>query len=440
MLLFHPNSDKNRFGYYEVGDYRTYSKYDAITTSENTGKKIHWNFNDEAFSCYDWTVEPSDSLPELYRRRAQQIRDKYDYIVLCLSGGADSHNALMSFIKNGIHLDEILTYHCREGDKGDETTFQNAEPFKVAIPFGKMLTDKFPQIKQRIVDMTDMMLRFWRDRPEAKFDFIYYGNACTSAHTFTRGDLKYYVEDYRKMIESGKKLCLIHATDKPSVVYENNQWHARFYDNVDHSVPPNLQMYNRENEHDEFFYWSPDLPELIIKQCHLLKKYFSIPENTEKIKNFPRFNQWGHEFSLGQSYYKGLRLTNEIIKSVIYPYWTFDTYSNEKSPSGLMFTLRDNWFYGSGTEQSKYFAMGAAKMTQLDKKWFTWRYITDDYSLNEHLKIFKTLVYPNHQQFKKLIGKSMRVMAFPHMYKSIYSHSYHLDPINHANSLTSSYR
>jgi hypothetical protein len=81
---------QDKLGVYRVGDLKFYSKLQAIEMSTKTGIHLHWDFNEAVFDSYDWTVEPKDSLVELYRQRAQQLRNKYDYIILAYSGGADS--------------------------------------------------------------------------------------------------------------------------------------------------------------------------------------------------------------------------------------------------------------------------------------------------------------------------------------------------------------
>jgi hypothetical protein len=92
------------FGYYKVGEYKTYSKLDAILLHEKTGIHPTWHFNDEVFSSHNWATEPPESLDELYRIRAEQIRARYDYIVVFYSGGADSTNILQTFLKNNIKI------------------------------------------------------------------------------------------------------------------------------------------------------------------------------------------------------------------------------------------------------------------------------------------------------------------------------------------------
>jgi hypothetical protein len=96
MLL----QNKDQFGYYTIGNLKTYSKIEAIELHTKTGTHPQWHFNDEIFSMHDWRVEPTASLEELYAIRARQIRDKYDYIVLFFSGGADSENMLRTFLRN----------------------------------------------------------------------------------------------------------------------------------------------------------------------------------------------------------------------------------------------------------------------------------------------------------------------------------------------------
>jgi hypothetical protein len=80
----------DKLGCYRVGDLKFYSKLQAIEYMQKTGVHLHWDFNEAVFSSYDWTMEPQETILELYRQRAQQLRDRYDYIALFWSGGADS--------------------------------------------------------------------------------------------------------------------------------------------------------------------------------------------------------------------------------------------------------------------------------------------------------------------------------------------------------------
>ena len=66
-----------KLGYYTVGDRIFYSKVEACMFATKLFNKldhklnikpyqlITWNFNNEAFNNYDWTIEPDSSLDEL---------------------------------------------------------------------------------------------------------------------------------------------------------------------------------------------------------------------------------------------------------------------------------------------------------------------------------------------------------------------------------------
>ena len=88
----------DKFGYYKVGDFKTYSKIEAIEISNKLKTPSQWYFNENVYSKINWLEEPSVDLWELYKQRARQIRENYDYVVLWYSGGSDSHNMLNAWI------------------------------------------------------------------------------------------------------------------------------------------------------------------------------------------------------------------------------------------------------------------------------------------------------------------------------------------------------
>ena len=57
-----------KFGYYTVGDLKTYSKIEAIEWQERFGKFPVWNFNKEIFDNCNWHIEPSKkSMADIHR-------------------------------------------------------------------------------------------------------------------------------------------------------------------------------------------------------------------------------------------------------------------------------------------------------------------------------------------------------------------------------------
>jgi hypothetical protein len=100
---------KDRLGYYLVGEKKFYNKTLALLESYRTTRLDPiWVFNNDVYSSIDWSIPITEDLSSIYRRRAQQLREQYDYLVLYFSGGADSINILHAFIDNNIFLDEIV--------------------------------------------------------------------------------------------------------------------------------------------------------------------------------------------------------------------------------------------------------------------------------------------------------------------------------------------
>lgn len=369
ISMFHPLSEKNKFGYYTVGSYCTYSKYDAQKISSSTGQTVHWNFNDTDFSLHNWTIEPTVSLDELYRQRAQQIREKYDYIVLWYSGGSDSHNIAEVFRKNNIHLDEIAIYVNSEGKAGFDvsSTNTNAEPVRVGVPYTTYYKQQSPGTNIRMFDMFPLIVEKLQD-PNFLETARYAINNIGGPHHLVKPFIREH-PDYQKIINSGKSVCFIWGCDKPRVSCVDKKWFLEFTDLVDGSVRAQTQMLNNSTDHDEFFYWSPDLVPLIIKQAHIVKNYFSSAEGSKalysdkKLDDFFKNNKPSVKLGSGIDFFRcrinGVMPLADRIRNLIYPDWSTDTFSIGKSSTGELYGARDLWLYESNVENIKnnYFSI-----------------------------------------------------------------------------------
>jgi hypothetical protein len=326
---------QDRFGFYQVGDYKTYSKHDAYERVK-TGQKVAWNFNQEVYSSFDWSVEPPESLEELYRQNAQRIREKYDYLVLWFSGGADSSNILNTFLKFGIKLDEVASYVNYEAT-GDKFNFLNGEIYNVAAPLAEAAKVQQPWLHHRLVDICQFTVDTFSGK-EDKFDWIYDVNSYQSPNAYARRDIKTKVPDWAAMIDRGLRVGFIHGTDKPRVVGVNDRYYYQFVNMIDTAVSPLIQRLGREWEHDELFYWAPECPLIPIKQSHVIKKFLkgatnTTPGVTDKntvLVSFPY---------QGKTYCPTLNTVNQLI----YPWWHQVPFQI-KTPS-TFFTLRDTWFF-----------------------------------------------------------------------------------------------
>ena len=84
-------------GNWQVGEERFISKHQAFVRATELNTEVKFTYFDDVWDNFDRSLIGKFSLKELYKIRAQQLRDSYDYLVLYFSGGADSWNVLRSF-------------------------------------------------------------------------------------------------------------------------------------------------------------------------------------------------------------------------------------------------------------------------------------------------------------------------------------------------------
>jgi hypothetical protein len=194
-----------KIGYYTVCDKRFYSKPQALLEATATGHFPHFNFNREVYSRIDTTVEPQTSLRELYRMRAKQLRDRYDYIRLEFSGGSDSTTVLYSFINNGLHIDEVVFRYPAQGDKnlGPDAKNMKAENTLsewhfAAKPILQKLAISHPTIKITMNDFSQNILDYKGDESwvENAREYLH------PEHTFKHDPLG--LDGHKQLAESGK--------------------------------------------------------------------------------------------------------------------------------------------------------------------------------------------------------------------------------------------
>jgi hypothetical protein len=367
-------SNKDQFGFYQVGNFRTYSKLEALEKSQQMRQPVDWNFNREVFNAINWQAEPPGTLDFYYAVRAKQIRDKYDYIVLWFSGGADSHNVLNTFVKNNIFIDEIAQYHSLEGSQGNKKNLLNEEVFATSAPITVDLIQNNPVYKNtvhRLVDISQIIAKvnFFDSN---KWDYFYKVNTYLSPGALSRSYIREIIPAYQDLINSGKKVCFLWALEKPAVTKENNQWLFSFKDGFDHTVSARAQMLNRDWEHDEFFYWSPDLPELVCKQAHVVKRYLE-KITDQDVDGYhvqsgkPMQDAYGIDTnqiewsSVVVNHGKTYTLTYPGLHRLIYSDWNPNLIVGGK-PASLIFNQRDEWFYNPMNNDigGRHFGRGVA--------------------------------------------------------------------------------
>ena len=260
---------RSHLGFYEVNGKRFKSKLEALQSCKNKEWPT-WNFNNEIFNKFNWTKEPKQSLYELYKIRAQQLREKYDRIILFYSGGIDSTTMLRSFVDADIKIDAIVSYGCF-GLNNNKDMLRNLEIYRSAIPYIKELQKNYKhKLNYYLLDDWQQFLKFsdesWTTvsgtsslRPEGyAFNFFHENN-------------------FIQNIMSQGRTVLLRGVDKPRIRYDEvtKRWSLCFLDSAITGLDSH-GLTETNNWYDiEYFYWTPDLPELLCKQAHLIKRTFT---------------------------------------------------------------------------------------------------------------------------------------------------------------------
>lgn len=248
-----------------------------IATRRGT-RDVKYMLCDEDFDKQDWTKEPEIDLDTLYRLRCEQLRDQYDYVVLSYSAGSDSHNVLHSFVSNNIKLDEVLRYGYFAKGFTETNTYSNYEYHMASKDLLKnFVLDQ--GIKYRQQDLSVYVDRYLKDE----------NYVLESPHTpvanrvLAQGIV--YIEEYQRMLEQGKKVCVIQGIEKPQVIYRDGQFKT-YYNDINQQENFSDRHFIGDVAKADMvrFYTTPELPELQIKQCHVLKNFFKASLDSKGIE------------------------------------------------------------------------------------------------------------------------------------------------------------
>jgi hypothetical protein len=239
------------------------SKIEALAYSKKNNKKLFYHYYDDVWSKYDWTIEPSKSLEYYYKEQAQLIRDTYDYVILCYSGGYDSTNILETFYYNNIKLDKIVIVGAFSQDSHsgvDEN--HNGELYHNAFPYIEQLSlSSITEIFDYTTSFDDIKKLSVYSLGDSWFHTI---QGFYSPHNWFWYDLEKYVipSEYKD-----KKVAIVFGKDKPYLEYDDDKNpQFSFSDNacmsyaMDFNKKTNITRIN--------FYWDPCYPFILIKQLH----------------------------------------------------------------------------------------------------------------------------------------------------------------------------
>jgi hypothetical protein len=341
----------NHNSFYKVGQTVFYSK--TLALFEATKLNIHpsWHFADDIFSTVKWNNGSVENINDLYKSRARQLREKYDYLVLMYSGGADSRTILESFLSQGLLVDELLVCWPREITQGrykvstDKSATNMLSEFDLVVkPDLEYISKNYPAIR---ITLKDWSTDVATDTAELIEDDWYSINDHMNPGVFK----KYTVisDTEKSMIDAGKKSATIWGVDKPQIAYKDGNIYVYFLDKLANTRSSD----NHNNRISELFYWSPDMPNIVHGQARLVYEYFI--KHPEKLKLVDWTDSSGHNKSE----------LNLILKSIIYPNWHPGRFQADKSTSTTTAEL-DTWFF-KDYNYTRYFQSWQSGLTNIAK-------------------------------------------------------------------------
>jgi hypothetical protein len=366
-------------GYYTVDGLEFDSKIQACLYANDLRKEVKWHFNNEAFESYDWKNEPDESIDSLYDKRAKELREKYDYIIVSYSGGADSHNLVMSFLRQGLLIDEIVVNTMSQITNKIvilDPTVKNAENAAAehelqTVPRLKESQKASPNTKITILDLSDFLLNSWLKIGDARW--IIDKREGLNPLNVTRFNYIHF-NDVRNRFDKHKTIALVLGVEKPRVtIGPDNGIYISFSDRASNIVTVAEHLREYTNSKVEYFYWSPNSIDILCKQAHIIKRWLEHDEQRRHL--------WYKENATSSVY----RLYHErLLRTIIYTTWNDNWYQVDKATKDW-YSEFDSWFVNGfkGTKQHDIWLEGLRYVQKNAEN-----FVRVDNGVRDGLKIF----------------------------------------------------
>jgi hypothetical protein len=339
-----PLSWFSRTGYYVVDNkifrHKIYAMQEA-TRKRIKPQDVSWVFNNDVYDNLDWKTPSNLALSEVYRSRAQQLREKYDYLMVSFSGGGDSSNVLDSFVLNNIHLDEVVIYWPHKHTSGkyvasldpDSTNFLSEWDYLIE-PKLKWLQTASPKTKITILDWTEQL-----ESEEPQENLI----ELTPHHNYL-GYKRY--KELDKLLSTRqtqhKNYAFVTGINPPGVTRIHNHLMVYFSEGPAASYGADYTVQGL-CRNVEFFYWTPDMPEIVRAQSQALLNY---------LQTFPKFIDMVPVWEIGNKRPKQVdeassEALRRLVKQVLYPTYNSQALQVNKNTSPLLIPEWYSWFYNN---------------------------------------------------------------------------------------------
>ena len=324
-------------GYYKVGEHKFIHKLDAYIMSKHTKQPAEWLFHHEVFQHIDWTHIPDQGLSELYRLRALELRERYDYISVRYSGGWDSFTAIDSFLSNGIHLDEIIFHFPVElyQQSNYEVNTLDRSPGNWISEFELVVKGNLDRWKlehpRTKITIYDYSKDFRTSIQEDDFSTKYSG-------TFTPGKGLCHANyertsEFLNIADKKNRVATIYGIDKPKITKVGSDYYLYFLDITVQLCGRRYNEITADNTDVVPFYWGSDLTCI-----NIIKKQTSIIKNWSKLH--PEKDWLFKHLTPEQG-----TLYHEAMKPLIYPKYRPEAFQTNK-PTSWFFLENDRITFG----------------------------------------------------------------------------------------------
>jgi len=250
--LFHIQDD-NRIKVFSTKTNKYYSTKLQVALSNEKFEDLEVVHDNGFWDKVSWTKEPTQNYLDLLDERCKQLREKYDYLILYYSGGSDTETVLQSFMRSRTHLDEIVI---------NRICFNNNDAplldIDLAILKLKNYARFMPGTRITINNIDDKIItdfcnkERWVDTP--------FNGTIGMIRRLTVYD---FAEYNSTKVHAWGNVGQIYGENKPVMSYKDGVWYNKL---SGWGIAAALI--------GEWFFTSPDLPELHIKQCHMVKNYW----------------------------------------------------------------------------------------------------------------------------------------------------------------------
>ena len=336
------NNSLYKYGVWESNGIHFFNSYDAHLYASANRCQVKFYYHHFAYKNFDISNLGKVPLDVLYKERAQQLRDRYDYLILYYSGGADSHNILRTFIDNNIRLDEVCVKWPKPLMDGKLYTANNLDTsaknywseWDYAVkPSLEWLSKNHPNIKITFKDFvgdpnTMNINKMFEDTAHHQFQTGIILNSLVSDSELT-------------MIDAGKKVGNIYGVNKPMLSTYDNKIYMFFTDNAMRTcVKSKINPYGAE-----CFYWDPEMPEIAFEQAYQTAMHYKHNIEDRKFLIIPPKLRTPESLSTNAQ----ISVQDEISKKYIYTTW--DNRFQSKKPASIARLDKFYWFYESSEMQ-----------------------------------------------------------------------------------------